>query len=123
MRPHFRSIHILYIYIKRDLMRSLVPVPLKTNFSIMFTLPVKSTGGKAASESTFKKSNSCGVSNKKGEECISGQRVTHDADPTKVEETNLRQLRDVIDHRQLLVKKKTEIPRNRIRHQRSRDVG
>ena len=37
----------------------------------------------------------------KGEECISGQRMTHDANTTEVEEINLRQLRDVIDHRQL----------------------
>ena len=30
---------------------------------------------------------------------------------------------DVIPHRQFLVKEKTEIPRDRIRHHRGRDVG
>ena len=35
----------------------------KTNFSIMIKLPVKSTGGRAASDSTLKQLNTCGVSN------------------------------------------------------------
>ena len=36
----------------------------KTNFSIMFTLyQLNQLGSKAASESTFKKSNTCGISN------------------------------------------------------------
>ena len=57
------------------------------------------------------------------EQCITGQRVTHHANTTEVEETNLWKFGDVIPHRQFLVKEKTEIPCDRIRHHRGRDVG
>ena len=56
------------------------------------------------------------------QQCITGQRVTHDANTTEVEETNLWKFGDVIPHRQFLVKEETEIPRDRIRHHRGRDV-
>ena len=43
--------------------RSPVPVSPKTNFSIMFTLPVKSTGELSRIRIDLQKSNTCGVSN------------------------------------------------------------
>ena len=43
--------------------RSPAPVQPKTNFSISSRYQLNQLGSKAASESTFKKSNTCGVSN------------------------------------------------------------